>query len=91
MEQKRKLTKLSDNLVVFHDGASYVVALAYDNNLGFKEPQYFSTVKQAVFGAVSKQMRLKVKNGEITTLKQWVDEEKVVEAEIEKAFGFLDE
>lgn len=91
MENKKNFIKVIDNIVIFSDGTSYVVAEKDNSELGYRKPSYFNNMKQTVKGAISKRMKLKVRDGEINSLRHWLNEEKAVAEEIEKAFGFLDE
>lgn len=84
---------LTDKLAVTADGECYMVgrprqragrAVSVDN------PRYYPTLAQAVRGAVATTLRQKVATSEITTLQEFIRQEKTLEAEFTKKLEVLD-
>ena len=84
---------LTDKLAVTADGECYMVgrprqragrAVSVDN------PSYYPTLAQAVRGAVATTLRQKVATSEITTLQEFIRQEKALEAEFTKKLEVLD-
>ena len=80
-------------LAVTADGECYMVgrprqragrAVSVDN------PRYYPTLAQAVRGAVATTLRQKVATSEITTLQEFIRQEKALEAEFTKKLEVLD-
>ena len=83
----------TDKLAVTADGECYMVgrprqragrAVSVDN------PRYYPTLAQAVRGAVATTLRQKVATSEITTLQEFIRQEKALEAEFTKKLEVLD-
>lgn len=53
-------------------------------------PKYYSTMTQAVQGTLSRIMRLSVKDGEITSLRQFAAEQEKFRADLERLLAPLD-
>ena len=55
-----------------------------------RSPRYYSTLTQAVRGAVSTTLRQKVAASEITTLQEFIRQEKALQTEFTKKLEVLD-
>ena len=84
---------LTDKLAVTADSECYMVgrprqragrAVSVDN------PRYYSTMAQAVRGAVATTLRQKVAACEITTLQEFIRQEKALQTEFTKKLEVLD-
>lgn len=91
---------LTDKLAVTADSECYMVGRPVETvqESGGKRckapklrsPRYYSTMAQAVRGAVSTTLRQKVAASEITTLQEFIRQEKALEAEFTKKLEVLD-
>ena len=55
-----------------------------------EKPRYYTTVAQAVRGALQQAMREKVQNSEITTLRQFIERQEVLQKEFENLLNPLE-
>lgn len=84
---------LTDKLVVTADGECYMVgkpAQRRGKGVELRNPRYYSTLAQAVRAAVSATLRQKVAENEITTLQEFIRQEKRLQEEFVKKLEVLD-
>lgn len=81
------MIQLTDNLFVTADERNYIVGKprekASKGSL-LLSPSYFTTITQAVRYAVSRALKEQVANNQITTLRQFVEEQERLQAEFIK-------
>ncbi|SCI04444.1 Uncharacterised protein [uncultured Ruminococcus sp.] len=81
------MIQLTDNLFVTADERNYIVGTARqraDRGIVMDSPSYFTTMSQAVRYAVSLALKERVANDQITTLRQFVEEQERLRAEFIK-------
>ena len=91
---------LTDKLAITADSECYMVGRPVETvkESGGKRckapklrsPRYYSTLTQAVRGAVSTTLRQKVAANEITTLQEFIRQEKALQTEFTKKLEVLD-
>lgn len=72
------MIELPEGLAIISDEHCYIVGTPRESRgrgVEIKNPKYYASMDQAVQGALALILRLKVKNGEITTLRQFLDEQ----------------
>lgn len=91
------MIKLTDKLFVTADAYSYVLGTPYEgkdkqgNDVQLmRNTTYYSTLAGAVQSAISKTIKSGVANGEITTLKEFIAEQKKLQSDLEKMIDPLD-
>lgn len=87
MEIDKELMSVTDNFVVLYDGMSFVCAEKKATAPYYRKPQYFISLKQAMQCAILSEMKIRVRDGKITSLPQWIDEMKVVKKEVSEMNG----
>lgn len=81
------MIKLSDNLAMTADEHCYIVGKPRQERgkgIRLDFPTYHATAAQAVQNAVSRAMRDGVQDGSITTLREFIDRQKELQAEFKK-------
>lgn len=76
------MIQLTDELVLMADGYNYVIGKPYQNREGkthMLQPKYYSTIAQAVRGAVRLTMRAGVADGSITSLRDFIERQEELE------------
>lgn len=84
---------LTDKLAVTADSECYMVGKPRQRagkGVSVDSPRYYSTLAQAVRGAVSTTLRQKVAANEITTLQEFIRQEKELQEEFAKKLEVLD-
>lgn len=84
---------LTDKLAVTADSECYMVgrpAQRRGKGVELRSPRYYSTMAQAVRGAVSTTLRQKVAVSEITSLQEFIRQEKELHEEFAKKLEVLD-
>lgn len=84
---------LTDKLAVTADSECYMVgrpAQRRGKGVELRSPRYYSTMAQAVRGAVSTTLRQKVAVSEITSLQEFIRQEKELQEEFAKKLEVLD-
>lgn len=82
-----KIIQLTPNLVMIADNHCYIVGkprLKPGKSIKVEKPRYYTTVAQAIKGALQQAMRDKVQNGETTTLRQFIEQQEMLQEEFEK-------
>lgn len=72
------MIELPEGLVIISDEHCYIVGnprKSRGKGVEIKNPKYYAHIDQAIQGALALILRLKVKNKEITTLRQFLDEQ----------------
>lgn len=80
------MIQLTDDLWMDADDHCYIVGKPWKRRRGVVElrmPTYYSTAEQAVYGALGHAMRKAVKDGSITTLRQFIQEQERLRSELE--------
>ena len=88
---------LTDKLAVTADSECYMVGRPVETvqesggkRCKLRSPRYYSTMAQPVRGAVSATLRQKVAASEITTLQEFIRQEKALQTEFTKKLEVLD-
>ena len=87
------MIQLTDKLAVVADSECYIMGKPRQRvgkGVEMQSPRYYSTMAQAVRGAVSTTLRQKVASGEITTLSEFVRQEKQLFEEFTKRLEDLE-
>lgn len=87
------MIQLTKDLVMVADDHCYTVGNPREGRGGAVEvrnPTYYTTAAQAVQGALNRAMRSAVKDGSITTLQEFIQEQDRQRAELEKLITPLD-
>ena len=87
------MIQLTDNLVMIADDYCYTVGRPRkraDKGLVLDHPTYYTTAGQAVQGALNQAVRQAVKNGNVTTLQEFIQEQERQRAEIERLIFVID-
>ena len=74
----KQMIELPEGLVIISDEHCYIVGnprKSRGKGVEIKNPKYYAHIDQAIQGALALILRLKVKNKEITTLRQFLDEQ----------------
>lgn len=72
------MIQLTKDLVMIADERCYIVGKPRqrpDKGIIIDSPTYHTNINQAVLSAIGRSMRLSVKDGSITTLRQFLDEQ----------------
>ena len=78
----KDLVSVTDSFVIFYDGMSFVCAEKKNTSPYYRNPQYFISLKQAMQRAILSEMKIRVRDGKITSLPQWLEEMKAVKKEV---------
>lgn len=81
------MIQLTKRLVMTADKHCYIVGEPRQRTgrtTGIKEPKYYSTAAQAARGALDTAMRMAVEDEEVTTLRQFIQEQERLHTELEK-------
>jgi len=84
---------LTDDLVMIADDYCYTIGKPRqraDKGVILDHPTYYTTAGQAVQGALNRTMRKAVKDGRVTTLKQFVQEQERQRTELERLIFAVD-
>lgn len=87
------MIQLTKRLVMTADEHCYIVGETYQKDgrpLEIKKPTYYSTAAQAVKGALKRTMRKAVADGEITTLREFIEKQERLLTELETLIAPLD-
>ncbi len=87
------MIRLTDKLVVTADSECYIVGKPrhrVGKGVEMQSPRYYPTLAQAVRGAVSTTLRQKVASEEITTLSEFIRQEKQLQEEFTKRLEDLE-
>ena len=79
------MIELPEGLVIISDEHCYIVGnprKSRGKGVEIKNPKYYAHIDQAIQGALALILRLKVKNKEITTLRQFLDEQASLNQEL---------
>ena len=79
------MIELPEGLVIISDEYCYIVGnprKSRGKGVEIKNPKYYAHIDQAIQGALALILRLKVKNEEITTLRQFLDEQASLNQEL---------
>lgn len=87
------MIQLTEKLAMIADDSCYIIGKPRqraDKGLVMDNPTYYSTAAQAVRGALGRAMRQTVKNNEVTTLQEFIQEQERLCAELERLIAPLD-
>lgn len=87
------MIQLTEELAMIADDCCYIIGKPRqraDKGLVMDKPTYYSTAAQAVCGALGRAMRQAVKDNEVTTLQQFIQEQERLHAELERRIAPLD-
>ena len=87
------MIQLTDNLVMIADDYCYTVGRPRkraDKGLVLDHPTYYTTAGQAVQGALNQAMRQAVKDGSVTTLREFIQEQERQSAYLERLIFAID-
>lgn len=87
------MIQLTKNLAMIADDHCYIVGKPKQRPgrpLEIENPTYYTTAAQAVQGALNRAMRQAVKDGSVTTLRDFIQEQDRQRAELEKLITPLD-
>lgn len=87
------MIQLTKRLVMTADDHCYIVGEPYQKAgrpLEIRKPTYYSTAAQAVQGALKRTMRKAVADGEITTLREFIEKQEQLLTELETLIAPLD-
>ena len=88
-----KIIQLTPNLAMIADDHCFIVGkprIKSGSPIKIEKPRYYTTVAQAVRGALQQAMREKVQNSEITTLRQFIERQEVLQKEFENLLNPLE-
>lgn len=87
------MIQLTERLVMTADEHCYIVGEPRQRAgrpLGIKKPTYYSTAAQAVQGALKRTMRKAVEDGEVTTLREFIEKQERLLTELEALIAPLE-
>lgn len=86
------MIQLTKDLALTADDHCYIVGKPRQkagNGLVIDDPTYYSTADQAVQGALCRAMRISVKEGSVTTLREFVERQEQLLAELQRLIAPL--
>lgn len=80
---------LFDDMVLYADGGTFVIADKEDwgEYDAYVSPVRFNNIAEALGSLVNRSMNRKLANGEVTTMKQYIKEEKRLQEKLDKLIG----
>lgn len=87
------MIQITKDLVVSADGHSYIIGKPFKNGSGgfsIRDATYHSSISDAVQNVLKRALRQGVAYGAITTLRQFIDEQARLQAELERLIAPLE-
>ena len=87
------MIQLTDDLVMIADDHCYIVGTPRERPgrpVEICNPTYYTTAGQAVHGALNRAIRQGVRDGNITTLREFIQEQERQRVKLEKRIASLD-